>query len=83
MTIGKIIRNVREARGETRKQFAASLTAEIGETITQYQVTNWEFDRTIPSVWMLRLVADNATGWVRDFAMDAMAAIDEDVERRR
>lgn len=24
-----------------------------------------------------------STGWVRDFAIDALAAIDEDVERRR
>ena len=83
MTTGQIIRKAREARGETRKQFAASLTAEVGEIITHYQVTNWEFDRTVPSIWMLRHMADNPTGWVRDFAMDALAAIDEDVERRR
>lgn len=83
MTTGQIIRKAREARGETRKQFAESLTAEAGEIVTHYQVIAWEFDRTTPSAWMLMHLRDHATGWVRSFAEDAMAAIDEEVERRR
>ena len=81
----EIVRRYIEAQGLNQAEFARSLSEALPEGLgySQVAINHWLNGRRLPDVARMHYLAANATGWVRSFAVDALAAIDEDVERRR
>lgn len=74
-----------EAQGLNQSEFARKLSDVLPEGLgySQVAINHWLNGRRLPDVARMHYLSTNATGWVRDFAIDALAAIDQDVERRR
>lgn len=79
------VKKYSEAQGLNQAEFARSLSEALPEGLgySQVAINHWLNGRRLPDIVRMHYLATNATGWVRDFAIDALAAIDEDVERRR
>jgi hypothetical protein len=71
--------------GLTEAGLAEALSEQLptGYGYTQVAVNHWLNNRRSPEHFRMHYLATHATGWVRDFATDALAAIDLDVEQRR
>lgn len=82
--IGDVVRKYRGTGNErkTYREFASEVGLFVPGGISYTTVHNWEKGKTV-NVRLLALLASTASGWVRSFALDALAAIAADVERRR
>ena len=74
-----------DEQGLSQTAFANKLSESLPEGLgySQVAIHHWLTGNRTPDIARMHYLAANATGWVRDFALDALAAIDEDVERRR
>jgi hypothetical protein len=82
--IGAVVTKYRGS-GEGRKtyrEFASEIGAFVPGGLSYTTIHNWERGKSV-NPRILALLAGTDTGWVRDFARDALAALDAEVERRR
>ncbi len=86
----ELIRKYRATQGENGKplsyrKFTAELNKHLpyGLSYTHTTLVAWEKGKFDMPVEMLFMLAHLATGWVRDFARDALRALGAEVERRR
>lgn len=85
-----VITEYRNRLGENGKplpyrKFIAEINKQLpfGIRYTHTTLIAWERGKFAIPADLLFTLSKHATGWVRDFALDALAAIDADVERRR
>ena len=67
------------------RKFIAEINKQLpyGISYTHTTLIAWERGKFAIPADMLFTLSRCATGWVRDFAVDALAALELDVERRR
>ena len=84
-TPAQVVRDWRTSQGMSIRKFSEELSSSLpqGRGVSVPAVQSWESQKYELPFYVLIYLRDNATGWVRDFAIDALAAIDADVERRR
>jgi len=86
----RVITKYRMMQGENGKplsyrKFITEINKQLpfGISYTHTTLIAWERGKFAIPADLLFTLSKHATGWVRDFAVDALAAIDQDVERRR
>lgn len=74
--VHRIIREYRESRSLSLREFSKELVAGLpDETLSHQAVTYWENGAQSPSFSLLVVLALKTTDWRREFAVDCMAAL--------
>ena len=84
-TPAQVVRDAREASGLSYRRARDEINKFLPENhgVSFNAIQAWESESYSPPFYVFAYLRDHATGWVRDFAADALAAIDLDVEQRR
>ena len=84
-TPAQVVKDWRTSQGMTIRKFSEELSAHLPQDrgVSVPAVQAWENQKYELPFYVLIYLRDHAAGWVADFARDALAAIGQDVERRR